>query len=122
MGRVRCPLPVTMLKTAMVSVRTFVCALLVAAALIATPGADGQKFGGRQLVEAKLLADTTTVVPGQSFSAGLLLKMVPGWHTYWQFPGDAGIPTEMKWKLPPGWKAGPMQWPVPLKLREPGDI
>ena len=122
MGRVRCPLPVAMLKTAMVSVRTFVCALLVAAALIATPGADGQKFGGRQLVEAKLLADTTTVVPGQSFSAGLLLKMVPGWHTYWQFPGDAGIPTEMKWKLPPGWKAGPMQWPVPLKLREPGDI
>ena len=68
------------------------------------------------------MADTTTVVPGQSFSAGLLLKMVPGWHTYWQFPGDAGIPTEMKWKLPPGWKAGPMQWPVPLKLREPGDI
>ena len=48
--------------------------------------------------------------------------MVPGWHTYWQFPGDAGIPTEIKWQLPPGWKAGPIQWPVPLKLNEPGDI
>ena len=48
--------------------------------------------------------------------------MVPGWHTYWQFPGDAGIPTEIKWKLPPGWKAGPIQWPIPLKLNEPGDI
>ena len=48
--------------------------------------------------------------------------MAPGWHTYWQFPGDAGIPTELKWNLPPGWKTGPIQWPIPLKLSEPGDI
>ena len=48
--------------------------------------------------------------------------MAPGWHTYWQYPGDAGIPTEIKWQLPPGWKAGPIQWPIPLKLTEPGDI
>ena len=46
--------------------------------------------------------------------------MVPGWHTYWKFPGDAGIPTELKWKLPPGWKVGEIQWPIPLKLSEPG--
>ena len=64
----------------------------------------------------------TAVVPGQPFTAGLLLKMAPGWHTYWQFPGDAGIPTEIKWQLPPGWKTGPIQWPIPLKLNEPGDI
>ena len=81
-----------------------------------------QKFGGRQLVEARLLADTTAVVPGQPFTAGLFLKMAPGWHTYWQFPGDAGIPTELKWDLAPGWKTGPIQWPIPLKLSEPGDI
>ena len=28
----------------------------------------------------------------------------------------------MKWNLPPGWKVGPIQWPIPLKLDEPGDI
>ena len=48
--------------------------------------------------------------------------MVPGWHTYWKFPGDAGIPTEIKWNLPADWKVGPIQWPIPLKLNEPGDI
>ncbi len=96
--------------------------LWTALLLLTAPGARAQKFDGRQLVEAKLLADTTTVVPGQTFAAGLLLKMAPGWHTYWQFPGDAGIPTEIKWNLPPGWKAGSIQWPVPLKLKEPGDI
>ena len=84
--------------------------------------ARSQKYQGRELVEARLLADVAGVTPGQPFTAGLLLKMAPGWHTYWQFPGDAGIPTEIKWQLPPGWKAGPIQWPVPLKLSEPGDI
>lgn len=84
--------------------------------------ARAQTYEGRELVKAKLVADTTTIVPGKSFNVGLLLHMVPGWHTYWKFPGDAGIPTEIKWKLPADWKVGPIQWPIPLKLNEPGDI
>src|SRR5260370_7703026 len=48
--------------------------------------------------------------------------MAPGWHTYWKFSGDAGLPTELKWKLPPGWKIGEIQWPIPLKTIDPGDI
>jgi len=97
-------------------------ALSLSALLLCPLAAHSQKYQGRELVEARLLADVAAVAPGQPFTAGLLLKMVPGWHTYWQFPGDAGIPTEIKWQLPPGWKAGPIQWPVPLKLDEPGDI
>src|SRR3977135_3814127 len=84
--------------------------------------ARAQKYEGRELVEAKLLADVTAVVPGKPFTVGLLLHMGPNWHTYWKFPGHAGIPTEIKWKLPEGWKAGEIQWPIPLKLDEPGDI
>ena len=106
----------------MISLRRSTCALFLATFILCPAIARGQVFEGRQLVEAKLLADTATVVPEHSFTAGLLLKMAPGWHTYWQFPGDAGIPTEIKWNLPPGWKAGPIQWPIPLKLSEPGDI
>jgi DsbC/DsbD-like thiol-disulfide interchange protein len=105
-----------MLDSNMFAVRNFARSLLLVAALCAPPILRAQMFDGRQLVEAKLLADTTAVVPGQPFTAGLLLKMAPGWHTYWQFPGDAGIPTEIKWNLPPGWKSGPIQWPVPLIL------
>src|SRR3954466_3297289 len=95
------------------------CALLLLAAL---RSAGAQTYEGRELVQAKLLGDVTAVVPGKPFTAGLLLHMVPGWHTYWKFPGDAGIPTEIKWKLPDGWKVGEIQWPIPLKLDEPGDI
>jgi thiol:disulfide interchange protein DsbD len=84
--------------------------------------ARAQKYEGRELVQAKLLADVTAIVPGKPFTAGLLLQIVPNWHTYWKFPGDAGIPTEIKWKLPEDWKIGEIQWPIPLKLTEPGDI
>ncbi len=97
--------------------------VFVAFLLPASPQvARAQIYEGRELVKAELLANTSAVVPGKPFTAGVLLRMVPGWHTYWKFPGDAGIPTEIRWQLPSGWKAGEIQWPTPLKLDEPGDI
>jgi thiol:disulfide interchange protein/DsbC/DsbD-like thiol-disulfide interchange protein len=86
------------------------------------PQSRGQVYQGKQLVKAELLADTNAVVPGKPFTVGLLLRMAPGWHTYWAFSGDAGLPTELKWKLPSGWKVGEIQWPIPLKTIDPGDI
>src|SRR6478672_9135605 len=43
------------------------------------------------LVKASLLADTTAVQPGQPFKVGVLLKIAPQWHVYWQNPGEGGI-------------------------------
>ena len=83
---------------------------------------QSQTYKGKELVKAELLADTNAIVPGKPFTIGLLLRMAPGWHTYWKFSGDAGLPTEIKWKLPPGWKVGEIQWPIPLKTTDPGDI
>src|SRR6266436_6769672 len=86
------------------------------------PQGKSQTYEGKQLVHAALVADTRAIVPGKSFTVGLLLRIAPGWHTYWKFSGDAGLPTELKWKLPPGWKVGELQWPIPLKTTDPGDI
>ena len=97
---------------------SIICCLLFAIALQGL----GQTYQGKQLVKAELLADTNAIVPGRQFSVGLLLRMAPNWHTYWKFSGDAGLPTELKWKLPPGWKVGEIQWPIPLKTIDPGDI
>jgi thiol:disulfide interchange protein len=90
--------------------------------LALAPQSQAQVYQGKELVKAELLADTSAIVPGKSFTIGLLLRMAPGWHTYWAFSGDAGLPTELKWKLPPGWKVGEIQWPIPLKTIDPGDI
>ncbi|MFL6516327.1 MAG: protein-disulfide reductase DsbD family protein [Chthoniobacterales bacterium] len=104
----------------MASAQTLITSL--AALVLIASHSSAQTYEGRELVRAELVADTSAVTPGKPFTVGLLLHMVPGWHTYWKFPGDAGIPTEIKWNLPAGWKAGEIQWPIPLKLEEPGDI
>jgi thiol:disulfide interchange protein DsbD len=84
--------------------------------------AQAQLYQGRNLVEARLVADTTAIVPGKPFRVGLVLQMAPTWHTYWEYSGDAGIPTSIKWDLPPGFRAGPIEWPLPEANVEPGNI
>jgi thiol:disulfide interchange protein DsbD len=64
-------------------------------------------------VHARLIAEREAVEPGGTVTVALELATRPGWHTYWINPGDAGAPTEIKWNLPPGWRAGPIQWPAP---------
>ncbi|PYL10904.1 MAG: hypothetical protein DMF48_09685, partial [Verrucomicrobia bacterium] len=102
--------------------RSSVYSLLFWLLVALAPHGLAQTYQGKQLVKAELLADTNAIVPGKPFTVGLLLRMAPGWHTYWKFSGDAGLPTEMKWKLPPGWKIGDIRWPIPLKTSDPGDI
>src|SRR5437870_8302864 len=102
--------------------RVNACAIVCLSIFAVLPLRQSQTYEGKQLVKAELLADTNAVVPGKTFTVGLLLRMAPGWHTYWKFSGDAGLPTELKWKLPPGWKVGDIQWPIPLKTIDPGDI
>ena len=41
------------------------------------------------LVKAELLADVSSVKPGEPFTVGVLLKMKPHWHVYWKNPGDS---------------------------------
>lgn len=77
---------------------------------------------GRELVHATLLTDTATVQAGQKFHIGVLYKIEPDWHIYWKYAGDSGIPTQIDWTLPPGFQAGPLQWPLPMRDKEPGDL
>ncbi len=90
--------------------------------LTLTSPSFAQLHQGQKLVEASLLADTTALVPGKTFRLGLLLRMAPGWHTYWQNPGDSGLATTFDPQLPGGFTASDIIWPLPKRLVEPGDI
>ena len=67
-------------------------------------------------VHARLIAERMDIAPGGTVTVALEEDIRPGWHTYWRNPGDAGAPSEIKWTLPPGWQAGPVQWPYPKEL------
>ena len=91
--------------------------ILLAAAIMlccAVPAAAQINPGPR--VAASLIAESGEIAPGRSVTVALEEKIAPGWHTYWRNPGEAGLPTEIKWALPTGWNAGAIAWPYPKRL------
>jgi thiol:disulfide interchange protein DsbD len=82
--------------------------------LIALPAAG--QIDSAPKVHAALIAEGGEVAPGATLTVALEENIRPGWHTYWVNPGEAGFPTDIKWTLPPGWKAGAIQWPYPKRL------
>src|SRR6516165_9339169 len=84
--------------------------------------AHAQQYNGKELVKASLISDTDSIKPGQKFRVGVFYKIEPGWHIYWKYSGDSGIPTKIEWHLPPGFKAHDLQWPLPLRDKEPGEL
>jgi DsbC/DsbD-like thiol-disulfide interchange protein/cytochrome c biogenesis protein CcdA len=68
-------------------------------------------------VKAELLAYAPHgLTTGKQMWVGLMLTHQPGWHTYWQNPGDSGLPTTLAWQLPQGVRAGAIDWPAPSRL------
>jgi thiol:disulfide interchange protein/DsbC/DsbD-like thiol-disulfide interchange protein len=84
--------------------------------------AVAQQYNGKELVKAELISDVSAIEPGKKFRLGVLYKIEPGWHIYWKYSGDSGIPTKVEWRLPPGFKAHDLQWPLPFRDKEPGDL
>jgi len=58
--------------------------------------------------------------PGGEVELAIRMIPAPGWHGYWLNPGDAGLPMDVKWQLPPGFTAGPLRYPVPTRLEIAG--
>ncbi|HEY3901536.1 MAG TPA: thioredoxin family protein [Chthoniobacter sp.] len=94
-----------------------VCGLL----LLASASAQ-ENTATVRAVTATLLADTTAIEPGKPFTVGVRFDIDPGWDIYWQFAGDIAMPTKLQWDLPPGFTAGPLQWPLPDAHMADGDI
>jgi DsbC/DsbD-like thiol-disulfide interchange protein len=52
--------------------------------------------------------------------AGVQLRMDPGWKTYWQNPGDSGVPPAFDWSGSKNLKNAEVLYPVPHRLTEAG--
>lgn len=88
---------------------------LAALAFVVTTHADPHS-------KADLVSSLTTARPGSTFDVALRLRMEDGWHVYWKNPGESGLAPSIAWKLPAGWKAGPIEWPAPERLEKDGIV
>ncbi|MGN6366919.1 MAG: protein-disulfide reductase DsbD domain-containing protein [Phycisphaerae bacterium] len=94
---------------------------ILALALFALLGAPSAR-AEEPAVQTRIDADVSAIQPGQPFHLAITVTPPPGWHIYWQNPGDSGLPTKVRWSLPPGYIAGPLQYPLPHQYTLPGDI
>ena len=69
-----------------------------------------------QHMRVELAAEAHAVAPGGEVTLAFVMRPERGWHGYWRNPGDAGDQPHAAWRLPQGWQAGPLAYPVPDRL------
>ncbi|MGD9966726.1 MAG: protein-disulfide reductase DsbD family protein [Hyphomonadaceae bacterium] len=90
----------------------FIALAALVMGFLAAPAA-AQPLPGPRQVDVGLHSARAAVAPGETFHVVLRQTINDGWHTYWRNPGDSGEATTLTWRLPPGWRAGEIQWPAP---------
>ncbi|TVQ91424.1 MAG: hypothetical protein EA397_10245 [Deltaproteobacteria bacterium] len=73
-------------------------------------------------VELRLFTDKPQARPGDTVRLGLWLEQDEGWHTYWKFNPDVGMPTDITWTTPEGVQLSPYAYPVPQRFELEGII
>lgn len=102
--------------------RRFVTALLhVLALLMALPVSAGElPAAPRQThIRAELVAEQAAAAPGGTVWLALRMAPQPGWHGYWQNPGDAGLGLDLAIRHPDpkaDFALGRLEYPVPQTL------
>lgn len=94
------------------------CMLLALSAWIAPSPAHSRPVD-RPHLSVDLVSESEAIQPGRPFHVGIHYKIEKDWHVYWKNPGDSGTPTNVKWKLPAGFSAGPVLYPFPERLPVP---
>src|SRR5262244_547517 len=99
-------------------------ALLVGALLPWTNSAimaadDATRWDGDARSAARLVAGSQSAAAGV-LRAGLEIRLKPGWHTYWRYPGDAGVPPQFDFAASQNLKRVVVLWPAPQRIEEAG--
>lgn len=100
------------------------CAFLLAPLSVSVK-ADTSTFTTAKHSQARIIFDRNYIQPSESASVGtigIFLTLEPGWHTYWEYSGEAAKPPTIKWFLPDGFALGTPNWAVPVKIKERGSI
>ena len=94
------------------SIKLFV---LICASLISTQAlTDNLVDASDSRIE--ILTESTFITPGDELLIGFKFTLNPGWHTYWENPGDAGEGASIKWNLPNDVSASEILWPGPQRI------
>jgi DsbC/DsbD-like thiol-disulfide interchange protein len=84
----------------------FLTILLTIQFLTASEFGDGH-------AKVELLVSDKAISEKESIRAVVKITYEPGWHGYWENPGEGGMKTKVDWKLPSDLKVNTLQFPAP---------
>jgi DsbC/DsbD-like thiol-disulfide interchange protein len=87
---------------------------------LALAGDEASRWDGDARSAVRLIAGAPAA--GKSFPvrAGVEVRLKAGWHTYWRYPGDAGVPPRFDFAGSDNVKAVTVLWPAPQRIPEQG--
>lgn len=94
----------------------YLCTALASASL-ATPlaapahAADASAWSTDSKSQARLIAGDNK--SGDRLRAGIEVQLQPGWHTYWRYPGDSGVPPRFDFAGSDNVKTARVLFPAP---------
>lgn len=94
----------------------------VTAAIVAGPygaqAADASAWSQDTKSAVRLIAGAND--KGAPLRAGIEIKMERGWHTYWRYPGDSGVPPRFSFAGSDNIKAATVRFPAPVLFSDGG--
>jgi DsbC/DsbD-like thiol-disulfide interchange protein len=81
---------------------------------------DVSPWDGDARSSTRLIAGARPSGQGGPLRAGIEIRLSRGWHTYWRYPGDAGVPPRFDFAGSQNVKGVEVLWPAPRRLPEAG--
>lgn len=73
-----------------------------------------------QPVRVSAFLEQQSIQPGTPFWVAIKVDIDPGWHTYWQNPGETGVACSIDWTVAEGVQEKECAWPIPERYSEHG--
>ena len=89
---------------------------------VAWAGSDASPWDGDARSAVRLIAGSTIDSLEAPVRAGVEIRLKPGWHTYWRYPGDAGVPPRFDFAQSENVDAVSVLWPAPRRIAEQGSM
>jgi DsbC/DsbD-like thiol-disulfide interchange protein len=86
---------------------------------VAQAANDVTRWDGDARSAARLVAGSQRAADG-ALRAGVEIRLKAGWHTYWRYPGDAGVPPKFDFGASQNLKRAVVLWPAPQRIVEAG--
>lgn len=97
-----------------------ICAMSLLAAGNASAADDASPWDGDARSAMRVVAGSSATPERAPIRAGIEIRLKKGWHTYWRYPGDAGVPPRFDFAGSQNVKSIEVLWPAPQRIPEQG--